>query len=563
MWLHTIHVHLSTAPCDHSHIHKQEQNHVYGHQTLSPSPTNVPTPGVPPSSTNTMPSELSRLPQAQSLPATPTATNVRTFLDYSGEHTRLTTLHGSTGALEVNNLGGFKLGPIAQTVANNNSNGSGNGSGGGSGSSGPIVGGKLASAFESTIVDGMVKFSGSNGTSSGPQMNGHAVSNGLSMSGLNSSANSHMTSVPSSSSSSASGLSTNTLGLGGAPHDHLSRSFSGGPGMKLSTTSTAASQHSAVVPSSPFTGNILNPPQSAGPLGHSGSHGQVGAGGMGELDDEISDVFHGLSFRDPLTAAPGYGRSRLRRSSAPVANAAGGSNRSAAIQNGYGLWGGFGGSDNQLPVLPDSDDSDEFPLPPQSQQQHHHHHHHQHQQQQQQQTTSSGFSGSGAWGTSIQSPITSQQNIWGGVVAASVPTPPLTSFQAGGGLPHGQQQPPPMPPAHVQHQQLQHQQGSRPSSQTSSYSGSNSDQSGFSPVYSPTGASGFGGFSPINGSIETSCGGLLTTGPMFSLSEDRETRSPFKVSCFKSYQVKENKVCLLYTSPSPRDATLSRMPSSA
>ena len=41
----------------------------------------------------------------QSLPTTPTA--VRTFQDFSQEHTRLTTLHGSTGALEVNGLGGF------------------------------------------------------------------------------------------------------------------------------------------------------------------------------------------------------------------------------------------------------------------------------------------------------------------------------------------------------------------------------------------------------------------------------------------------------------------------
>ena len=43
--------------------------------------------------------------QAQSLPPTPTA--VRTFTDFSQEHTRLTLLHGSTGALEVNGLGGF------------------------------------------------------------------------------------------------------------------------------------------------------------------------------------------------------------------------------------------------------------------------------------------------------------------------------------------------------------------------------------------------------------------------------------------------------------------------
>ena len=43
--------------------------------------------------------------QAQSLPPTPTA--VRTFTDFSQEHTRLTLLHGSTGALKVNGLGGF------------------------------------------------------------------------------------------------------------------------------------------------------------------------------------------------------------------------------------------------------------------------------------------------------------------------------------------------------------------------------------------------------------------------------------------------------------------------
>lgn len=49
--------------------------------------------------------------QAQSLPPTPTA--VRTFTDFSQEHTRLTTLHGSTGALEVNGLGGF-YGPMKQ-----------------------------------------------------------------------------------------------------------------------------------------------------------------------------------------------------------------------------------------------------------------------------------------------------------------------------------------------------------------------------------------------------------------------------------------------------------------
>ena len=538
---------------------------------------------MPPSSSTTMNSELIRLPQAQSLPATPTATNVRTFLDYSGEHTRLTTLHGSTGALEVNNLGGFKLGPIAQTVANN-----GGGGGGGPGTTAGPVGGKLASAFESTIVDGMVKFNGSSagggggaGNGSIPttsatnlQMNGHPSSSatinggglsGLMMNGnssLSSSANGH---IPAASSSSSGG-GLNSLGLGNgqdsAHHISLSHSFSGVPGLKLSTTSAAVTASQSINPTgSVFTGNILNPPQSAGPLGPSHHNNRVPRGGggggqgsgLGDLDDEISDVFHGLSFRDPLTAAPGYGRSRLRRSSAPVASLpnAPGSNRAAAIQNGYGLWGGFAGSDNHLPVLPDSDDSDEFPLPGG------------HQSQklpppQQQQVSSSSsisttFSGGSTWGTSVQSPAVTSQNIWGGVVStstssnAALPPPSTAPFQPGmtaAGLPggqtstaavmavgQGQQQ------QHIvgQHQQLQQQQGgqgSRPNSQTSSYSGSNSDQSGFSPIYSPTGASGFGGFSPINNGLEMPCG-LLTTGTMFPLGEERESRSPFKVRMIK------------------------------
>ena len=473
---------------------------------------------------------MTRLPQAQSLPATPTATNVRTFLDYSGEHTRLTTLHGSTGALEVNNLGGFKLGPIAQTVANNSS-----ANGGSVGGSSGSVGGKLANAFESTIVDGMVKFNGTSGggnavTSSSTQMNGHIsmATNGLSMNGTGvglSSANTKVGHIVSS--SSANGLNSLGLGAGQDGHISLSHSFSG-TGMKTSTTSSTVSHRNAI-PTSAFTGNILNSPQSAGPLGsHNRAPGGGGQGsaGLGDLDDEISDVFHGLSFRDPLTAAPGYGRSRLRRSSAPVASLpnAPGSNRAAAVQNGYGLWGGLYGSENHLPVLPDSDDSDEFPLPP----------------KQQQPSTSTFSTSGGTWGTSIQSPAISQ-NIWGGTVSSSnagtVPTAPAPGpFQTGtGGIPPP---PPPqgqLPPpgAHVgQYQQLQHQQGgSRPNSQTSSYSGSSSDQSGFSPIYSPTGASGFGGFSPINGGLEGSCGGLLTTGPMFSLGgEEREARSPFKVN---------------------------------
>ena len=338
---------------------------------------------------------------------------------------------------------------------------------------------------------------------------------GASGAGLSSSFSGHMTS-----SSSANGL--NSLGLGSgqeAAHISLSHSFSG-PGMKATTTSAGPAHH-GVIPTSSFTGNILNPPQSAGPLG---SHnrvtvggGQGGATNLGDIDDEISDVFHGLSFRDPLTAAPGYGRSRFRRSSAPGAgltNAPGGNRAAAMQQNGYGLWGGFGGSDNHLPVLPDSDDSDEFPLPQQPT------------KPPQQPSAFTGGQSSGTWGSGGGG---SGGAIWGGVVSSSGPTGPFQSAPGVSSVTAPQTQLPSQAVTHI----IQHQQnGSRPNSQTSSYSGSNSDQSGFSPIYSPTGASGFGGFSPINGGIETSCAGLLTTGPMFSLGDDRDSRSPFKVGVY-------------------------------
>ena len=37
----------------------------------------------------------------------------------------------------------------------------------------------------------------------------------------------------------------------------------------------------------------------------------------------------------------------------------------------------------------------------------------------------------------------------------------------------------------------------------------------------------------------------------------------YAINCYMGMQWGENQPCLLYTSPSPRDATLSRMPSSA
>ena len=48
-------------------------------------------------------------------------------------------------------------------------------------------------------------------------------------------------------------------------------------------------------------------------------------------------------------------------------------------------------------------------------------------------------------------------------------------------------------------------------------------------------------------------------------SESESSSSEVDVSCSRKveYEKREGIPCLLYTSPSPRDATLSRMPSSA
>ena len=351
----------------------------------------------------------------------------------------------------------------------------------------------------------MVKFNGSSGcvapggASSNHHMNGHVSlsTNGMggaSGAGLSSSFNGHMTT--------ANGL--NSLGLDGgqeSAHISLSHSFSR-PRINATTTSASPAQH-GIIPSSSFTsGNIHNPPQSAGPLG---SHhlvpiggGQGSATNLGDFDDEISDIFHGLCYCDPLIA---YDRSRP---GADLSNTPG-SNRATAMQpDGYGLWGVFGGSNIHLPVLLDSDDSDEFSLPQQ-----------QTKPAPQQSSVFTGGPSSGTWdsgGSAIQS-----QNIWGGVVFSSRPTGP---FQSVAGV--SSVAPQTQLPSQVTHV-IQHQQSG---SRTSSYSGSNSDQSRFN---SPTGTSRFGGFSPINGGIETSYGGLLTT---FSLGEERESRSPFKVGVY-------------------------------
>ncbi len=298
--------------------------------------------------------------QPQSLPTTPTATSVRTFTDFSGEHTRLTTLHGSTGALEVNNLGGFKLGPMA---INGQSNG---------------VKYPSPFGFDSMFSNGFFK-SGMNGG-----INGHSVSQEF---------------VPAQ-----------------AP------------------------------PTSRPTVTVSS-----------------------DVDDEISDVFSGLSMADPMIAAPGYGRARNRRMSAPVSSTNGG-------VSSVGVWG----SEHHHKQPYENGTSDLFgpPKPFSSN------------------TLTSYAPGGGmTWAGGVPQPAFSQtnhghppggaMNIW------------ASSFQGGGSTG-----------------------GSRPGSQTSSY-GSGSDQgslSGYSPIYSPT--------TTMMSLLSPEANSFITTSPM---PEDQPPRSAFKV----------------------------------
>ena len=68
-------------------------------------------------------------------------------------------------------------------------------------------------------------------------------------------------------------------------------------------------------------------------------------------------------------------------------------------------------------------------------------------------------------------------------------------------------------------------------------------------------------------------GGVITSSPFEAFNAfEKENNIPFdfirKVNSTNPFnnawaQLEQSKICLLYTSPSPRDATLSRMPSSA
>ena len=225
--------------------------------------------------------------------------------------------------------------------------------------------------------------------------------------------------------------------------------------------------------------------------------------GYGEVDD-MADVFTGLSFKEPsMGAAPGYGRARSRRSSAPVGDH--GAFGAIGPQNGYGLWGNSGAGENPLP-----EKNREFGAP-----------------------------------TSRNSPtqhfVTSSN---GSYSAGLGPHPSFNTAWANGGHSSGGGVVP-TTKVNIWSQGSMGNMGnvsSRPNSQTSSLSNDSSIQS--SPIYSPTtSSSGFGGFATCSAGV-TSSGdtmpmGLLTTTPMgmpagmSGMGEERaESRSPFRVCIY-------------------------------
>ena len=458
----------------------------------------------------------SRPPTAQSLPATPSAANVRTFTDYSGEHTRLTTLHGSTGALEVNNLGGFKLGGSASLSSNGTASLS---------NSSTSSSAKFASVLESSI-DGIVRTNSSVSVSNAGMVMGGGVGGGGEFSGGSmrtgrSNSDHHI------------GLSAAGTGLGvGGMVGKL-----GGSGVGVGGVSTAGGLGLGGMGAGMVGGGMGGAGGGVGLSnggGVGGSNGHViphhyhhhtsllqglqstGAGG-GSVDDDMADVFTGLSFKDPpsLGAAPGYGRSRPRRASAPVGmnGEHGAFGALVPPQNGYGLWGN-GNAENPLP---------DVSKPP----------------------SSNGHDFSVA-ATSRNSPIQpfSSTNTHSGSFSAGIDVHPAfnTAWTSGVGMANGGGGVG-MPIATTKNIWSQ---GSRPSSQTSSY-GSTDGSIQSSPVYSPTSSTGFGGFGTSSGggggpggaeTVPNSLGiGLLTTTPLsMGLGEERsESRSPFRVCIIKCY----------------------------
>lgn len=417
------------------------------------------------SSLSPAPDFTSRQTTAQSLPATPSAANVRTFTDYSGEHTRLTTLHGSTGALEVNNLGGFKLG--STSLANGSSS-------------------KFASALESSI-DGIVRTNSSvvnngsivtdfNSSLNGPMRNGRGNSVGDSMGLAQGLLPKHTTTNLGMTMSHGAGIGGSGMGMGGTGIGGMNPPGIGnGPGMSQFHSNIVV-QHSHAI-------NPPPPPDS----------------GYVEVDD-MADVFTGLSFKEPsMGAAPGYGRIRPRRSSAPV-----GEHGFGAIgpQNGYGLWGN---SENPLP-----EKNREYGVP-----------------------------------TSRNSPTQQFVSSTNGSYSAGLgPHPSFNTAWVNGGQNNGGG-PVPTTKVNIWSQGSMGNTSSRPNSQTSSDSSIQN-----SPIYSPTNSSsGFGGFvtssAGVTSSGDTMTMGLLTTTPMGmpvmggmgvgmpvmgGMGEERaDSRSPFRV----------------------------------
>lgn len=491
----------------------QEQSG-YG-STLSPSPTNIPTPssqgsipGLPSGPSDFTP----RSATAQSLPATPSNASVRTFTDYSGEHTRLTTLHGSTGALEVNNLGGFKLGPTSITNGSSSS--------------------KLANALESSI-DGIVR------------TNTNVATNGIGS--LHEFGSSSMRTTHS------SGSDPLGLGQGLIPKQNpMSSSGMNGMGMGNGVGGSTMHQfHSSMIPNH---GLSVQPPA-------------AGEGGLTESDD-LSDVFTGLILKEPsMVAAPGYGRSRPRRSSAPIVNGIEpiSSFGNIGIQNGYGLWG-HNASENPLPEMKEGPGGS-FHAPtsrsspvqqnaggsnlvggvPTSRN-----------SPTQAFTNSMGFGSSAIVPTSRNSPTHGFGHSSGSFSAGIGPHPSFSSAWTtsshgnsgggGGGINGGGSSSiPPISSTSTSiwsQSSFHHSTGlgggasistnnggsSRPNSQSSSYSNSS-----ISPVYSPTNMDnpppvpGSGSGSNSGSSSGTGMG-LLTTNPIgMGLPEDRDARSPFRV----------------------------------
>ena len=500
----------------------------------------------------------SRMPPAgaQSLPATPSSINVRTFTDYSNEHSRFASLHGSTGALEVNNLGGF---------------------------SSPMVNGsnKFASTLESCI-DGIVRTNVSgpnNGMGSmnefGSNMNGHMGpgrgANGVDHLGLGQ--NLGHTLIPNKRAPNGNGMSSMI------PINILPAGNENGMGNGMANQ---------------FHSNVVHPQHCPSMVVGGGEHG------IGEVDD-LADVFTGLAFKESsLVAAPGYGRSRLRRSSAPVGNGDGGFGAVGTAQHSYGLWGNSGGrgvgsdhgmrgtgvGNSALPGLNEVGGDFGFMAPvscnsPEQQQQPTHYANF---------TSSNGVSTNNgsfnsvgsqasfntAWtnihpGLSMGGPIGAGRGGGGGGISSSngpsganvtpgiwsqntfhqnaglvsgasaAASSSMNNIGGGGSIPNGNSYTSGIGngPAVLGNG------GSRPNSQTSSYStSSDSSLSGISPIYSPTNnTSGFSGFgSSGNGNLPgiqnlentppTSFGLFPPAGPSgMAFGEEREARSPFKV-CF-------------------------------